>query len=182
MIFDRRWFLVPGLACALLAGCGDYSNEELEFMNALPESDGLAANLPARSSAISPADEAELARTTHGVVNDFNKLLEQLVGMVDAIRSYPPTSRTANSRVWGPFASDDLRDRNPDWQTRMIVSRDDANASAFNYEIAVHRIGTADLAWLPLIRGWFQAGGTAEWVTWRSSRPERAPRVSTCPT
>jgi hypothetical protein len=165
MIFDRRIFLVLPLAAAVAAagasGCGNYSNEDLEFMNALPERDELQANIPDRSSSISPADEAELSRMTHDVTRNFNGLLALLVGMVDTVRSYPPTTRTPDSRIWGPFATDRRDMKNLDWQWRMIVSRDPITVNRFDYEIATHKVGTADTEWPIFIRGWFEAGKTA---------------------
>jgi hypothetical protein len=161
MTFDRRIVLALPLAAAVAAagisGCGNYSNEDLEFMNALPERDALAASIPARSSAISPADEAELAFQTHKVTREFNGLLAVLVGMVDTIRSYPPTTRTPDSRIWGPYPADRRQMKNLDWQTRLIISRSAVVASRFDYEIAAHKVGTADTEWPIFLRGWFQA-------------------------
>ncbi len=56
---------------AALAGCGNYSNEDLEYMNAVPDRDALTANMPARRTSC-PANEAELSKTTHEVVATFN--------------------------------------------------------------------------------------------------------------
>jgi hypothetical protein len=144
---------------AVLAGCGNYSNEDLEFMNALPEQELLQVEIP--RSAILPANEAELARMTHQATQTFNGLLGSLVGMVDWIRSHEPTSRTRDSRTWGPYDADRAKDRNPDWQTRMIVRRDLVEPNQFNYEIAVHENGTADTLWYAFIRGSFHTSETA---------------------
>ena len=148
------------LAALLAAGCGNYSNEDLDYMNALPESSDLRANIP-RVSAVELADEAELARSTHNTTNGFNGLLMSLVGIVDTVRSYPPTARTATSRVWGPFPADRKQLKNLDWETRMTVSRDDTTPNQFDYEIAVHHAGAADTDWPVFISGRFRAGHTA---------------------
>lgn len=165
MIFDRRLVLVLSLATGVfplaLGACGDYSNEDLEFMNALPQSSDLRANIPAVSSAVSPADEAELARQTHDVTTNFNGLATSLVSLVDWIRSFPPTTRTPDSRTWGPFRADPKKMKNLDWQTRMIVSRDMTVADRFDYEIDVHKDGNADTDWPTFISGYFQASHTA---------------------
>jgi len=64
------------LAATLLAGaCGNYSNEDLEFMNAVPAREDLAANMP--RSMILPANEAELSRDTHDVIRTFNGALRR---------------------------------------------------------------------------------------------------------
>jgi hypothetical protein len=153
--------IVIPLLAALVAGCGNYSNEDLEFMNALPQGDALRAEMPAVSPALSPEDEAELAKMTHDTTRGFNAWLGGLVSMVDLVRSFPPTSRTRDSRTWGPFEPDRGKLVNRDWQTRMIMRRNLVNPEQFDYEIAFHKIGTSDLDWPVFIRGWFLAGQTA---------------------
>jgi hypothetical protein len=143
-----------------LAGCGNYSNEDLEFMNALPTSGDLTVDIPARSSAVTILEEAELARETHKTTRELNNLTALLVGLVDAIRSSPPTSRTARSRIWGPFGPGS-NDKNPSWLRRMMVSRDDVDPAKLRFEIAVHEAGASDLAWPALIAGWFDPGRKA---------------------
>jgi hypothetical protein len=157
MTFDRR--LMLGALVVSLAACGNYSNEDLAYMNALPESSDLRASIPPVTGAVELAHEAELARSTHDTTRTFNGLLVSLVDIVDTVRSYSPTARTATSRIWGPFATDPKK--NPGWQTRMIVSIDDLVPDRFDYEIDVHHVGGADTDWPTFIRGWFQSGHTA---------------------
>src|SRR5262245_3345139 len=76
------------LAITLFAGCGNYSNEDLEFMNAVPARQDLIAFIP--RSPILPANEAELAKDTHDVIATFNGALDFLVA-ADLIRTYQPT-------------------------------------------------------------------------------------------
>jgi hypothetical protein len=102
------------LALILTAGCGNYSNEDLEFMNAVPAEGDLSADLPARSAALSPAGEAELSKATHDSIKTFNGTLDFL-GAVEAIRAYQPTSRGPDSRTWGPIPDHD----HPGWQWRF---------------------------------------------------------------
>jgi hypothetical protein len=156
---SRRFGFGLWLAALTAAGCGNYSNEDLEYMNALPENSDLRANIPPVTSAVQLADEAPLARQTHDTTRGFNGLLMGLVDIVDTVRSYPPTARTATSRTWGPFRTDPAKMKNLDWQTRMIVWHDEANpTSQFDYEIDVHKDGNGDLDWPTLIRGSFQVG------------------------
>jgi hypothetical protein len=148
------------MLAALAAGCGNYSNEDLEFMNALPERDALAVAIPPVTSAIALAREAELARATHDTTRGLNALSGSLVAIVDAVRSFPPTARTDSSRIWGPFPNDP-KGKNPTWQTRMIVSRNDNTAGQFDYEIDEHEVGTADTDWSVFVRGFFLGGRSA---------------------
>jgi hypothetical protein len=158
---SRRLALGLVVLCASAAACGNYSNEDLEYMNALPESDALRVNIPPVTSAVELANEAELAKDTHDTTRGLNGLLMGLVGIVDAVRSFPPTARTATSRIWGPFGPGKSQLKNLDWETKMIVSRNDSDPSRFDYEIDVHHQGAADTDWPTLITGWFQVGKTA---------------------
>ena len=157
---SRRLWL--GLAVAALgaSACGDYSNEDLEFMNALPEDSALRVNLPV-ASAVEIADEAELAKTTHDTTAGLNGLVKNLVDVVDLVRSYPPSARTATSRTWGPIPADRSKGVNLDWETRMIMQFDDTVAGQLDYEISTHHAGNPDTDWPVFIQGWFQAGHTA---------------------
>jgi hypothetical protein len=145
----------------LLGACGDYSNEDLEFMNAVPQSSDLHADIPAVTSAVELADEAELAKQTHTVTTTFNGMADTLVTLVDTVRSYPPTSRTPDSRTWGPFGFDKTKLKNLNWQLRVIVARDSTVADRFDYEIDVHKDGNADTDWPAFVSGFFDAGHTA---------------------
>lgn len=145
------------VTAALISGCGNYSNEDLEFMNALPGDDQLAASIPPRSSAITALEEAELARSTHNVTQLFNGIVDDLMRIVDTVRSVSPTTRTPLSRTWGPFPSAD----HPGWQVRMIVSRVPEDPGLFTYELAFHRDGGADTDWPIFLHGQFQVGGSA---------------------
>jgi hypothetical protein len=146
---------ILAIACLVALGCGNYSNEDLEFMSALP--DGQDVSIPIRSAAVTLADEAELAHFTHQVSDGLNGLTSALLGIVDGVRSLSPTSRTPDSRTWGPFPAD----KHPGWQVRMIVSRDPADATQLDYQLAFHLAGGADTDWPLLLSGWFRADGTA---------------------
>ncbi len=159
---DRSSLLVPVVALVFLLGaCGDYSNEDLEFMNAVPQSSDLHADIPAVTSAVELADEAELAKQTHTVTTTFNGLADTLVTLVDTVRSYSPTSRTPTSRTWGPFRFDKTKLKNLNWQMRVVVLRDQTVADRFDYEIDVHKDGNSDLDWPTFVGGFFDSGHTA---------------------
>src|SRR4051812_35717650 len=112
------------------AACGNYSNEDLEFMNAVPARVDIAAEMP--RSLILPGNEAELSRLTHDVVASFNGALDFL-DAADLIRAYQPTGRIPNGRVWGPIPMDD----HPGWQWRFVVTRDPAAPENFSYAFQV---------------------------------------------
>jgi hypothetical protein len=137
------------LAVSLLTACGNYSNEDLEYMNAVPARVDIAAVMP--RSMILPANEAELSRLTHDVVNAFNAMLNFL-DLADHIRTFQPTSRIANGRIWGPAPMEE----NPGWQWRFLVTRNPSEPDMFSYAFQVQPIGGAD-TWIPFIDGSFAA-------------------------
>jgi hypothetical protein len=140
------------LAVALFVGaCGNYSNEDLEFMNAVPARVDIAAVMP--RSMILPANEAELSRLTHDVVAAFNAMLSFLEA-ADFIRTFQPTGRIPNGRVWGPIPMDD----HPGWQWHFVITRDPAAPENFSYDFEVQPVGAGDV-WTPFIDGTFVATG-----------------------
>ena len=100
--------VAPGLG---ISGCGNYSNDDLEFLNALPARENVTVEVPARSAALL-GGAAEGWRTAWTVSRTFNATAEGLLALVDKIRSSYPTSRNGEARVWGPFPSD----RQPAWK------------------------------------------------------------------
>jgi hypothetical protein len=143
--------VVVALAGLASAGCGNYSNEDLEFMQALPEKSDLSADVPTRSAVVL-GDTAELYRMTRNVVVIFNGIVDAFVTLIDTIRAYPPTTREPNVRIWGPFPAQNQ----PGWEVRMVMTRQ--NLATFIYTVDFHRIGSAD-AWINIINGSFAASG-----------------------
>jgi hypothetical protein len=131
-----------------LAACGNYSNEDLEFMNAVPAVEDISAYIPRAALTV---DEAELSRLTHDTILVFNGALKFLEA-ADVIRTYQPTSRIPAGRVWGPIPMD----KQPGWQWRFVVTRDLDELDKFNYRFEVQRIGAGD-TWALFFDGWFAA-------------------------
>lgn len=142
-------FASLALLIATLGACGNYSNEDLEFMNAVPASEDISPNIP--PSKILPANEAELSRLTHDTVGVFNGALDFLSN-ADLIRTYQPTSRIANGRIWGPFPMND----HPGWQWRFVVTRL-PDTDDFKYAFDVQQIGADPDVWISFITGSFAA-------------------------
>jgi hypothetical protein len=145
----KRLFLVAVLT-AIMAACGDYSNEDLVYMSAIPSSSQLAVVLPA---AMVTVMQAELAQDTHTGISNVNSMLDEVLGLVDAIRSYEPTSRTSNSRTWGPFADSN----NKGWQWRLVVTRTDT--TTFTYVLDVEDTTAAAPTWVSFFTGFFDLAG-----------------------
>jgi hypothetical protein len=144
-----------------LAACGDYSNEDIEFMNAVPTSDGLTVNIPAKP--LTTADEAELSAQTHDQVRSFNSLIDGVMAYVEAVRTYEPTSRARDSqgresRTWGPAPATDQDTGEPNgWQWRFVMTRVDGATTSFRYGFDLRPDGGGEDSWTRFIQGAFDA-------------------------
>jgi hypothetical protein len=138
------------VAASALTACGNYSNEDLLFMSAVPTSTQLAVVLPAPLPAVM---QAELAQNTHGGIATVNKLLDEVLGLIDTIRSYEPTTRKADLRIWGPFADSSK----PGWQWELTITRQ-VNGTTFDYQLDVANQATPDV-WVEFLTGTFDAAG-----------------------
>lgn len=137
------------LGACLAAGCGNYSNKDLEFMAAVPTATELAVELPA---AVSTVPEAELAKSTHSAIKNVNDTLTSVLGLVDGIRAFEPTSRTSDSRTWGPYRDD----KHAGWSWRLEVTR--LSATTFAYQLEAQ---SPALVWSPFLTGSFDGQGGA---------------------
>jgi hypothetical protein len=143
---------VLGATLAAVSGCGNYSNEDLEFMNALPEKQDLTADIPVRSAVVL-ADTAELYRMTRNVVVVFNGIVDGFLSVVDTIRSYPATTRLPNERIWGPGPAD----KQPGWLVQLVMIRQ--NLITFDYRLEYLPASAPDSTPLVLMSGTFAASG-----------------------
>jgi hypothetical protein len=136
----------------ILAGCGNYSNDDLDFQLAVPVREELSAKLP---QALVDPNAAEYYRATRDVGTIFNELVVKLTGLVDYIRSFTPSSRNGDERIWGPYPVKD----DPSWEVRLRMARAyDLSDPGFRYLIEFHRAGAAGDPWKPLMTGTFGLG------------------------
>ncbi|MBL8920818.1 MAG: hypothetical protein JNJ54_18280 [Myxococcaceae bacterium] len=150
------------LSVLLFTACGGtWSNRDLEFAAALPSRAELSSKLPTSASSAQPltrrdglnaGDPSQAYADTKKAVTDFNGLLDFFLGVVDSVRSVSPTSRSGDSRTWGPFAAKDA----PGFQfqvTIALVSSDPQET--FGWKLQARKLG--EQAWLDVVRGTFQA-------------------------
>jgi len=163
----RRSAIVLALA---VAGCGNYSNEDLDYLSALPQTDDLSVDAP-KMSAVRPAQEDDALQTTTDVTTKLNTMADDLLALVDQIRSGYPTSRNGNERIWGPGPANG----NPGWQFEFTMTKDvTAVPVTFEYSLLMIPPGaTADGA-LTVLTGTFQATGGAHGVGHLSLTPAAA--------
>jgi hypothetical protein len=137
-------------------GCGNYSNDDVDFELALPDKGDMEAKLQIRDSRV---DSAEYYKTTRSAVLAFNGLIVNLTAFVDTVRGYAPTSRNGNARTWGPFADD----KNAGWQLRVVMQRSTESATLLHmdYWVQVRPAGQGDSAWVSLLVGQYTSQGGA---------------------
>lgn len=150
------------LGLSMFSACGgSWSNRDLEFAAALPSRAELSSKLPASGSSAQPltrsdglnAGEASKAYAdTQQATKDFNGLLDFFLGAVDSVRMVPPTSRSGESRTWGPFSTKDA----PGFQFQVIIALVATEPTdAYGWKVQAKKLGTAE--WIDLVRGSFQA-------------------------
>jgi hypothetical protein len=92
----------PLAALFLLTACGNLSNEDIAFAEALPRTGDLHVSVPVQTA--QPA--CALGAATQWVIgardtgNKLNAAVDAVLGIVDAIRHATPTSRKPDLRVW----------------------------------------------------------------------------------
>src|SRR5262245_18649358 len=145
--------IVVAAAAAAWGGCGNYSNEDVEYQLALPEQNELEAKLP---QALTVEDSAEYYRTTRDTVFFFNGILDSLLGLVEHVRRHPATKREVGKRIWGPFQGD-----KPGWTMMITMERVPKTgvAERFDYSFEVRPSGDPTAAWIPLLWGSYLPSG-----------------------
>ncbi|ATB49139.1 hypothetical protein [Corallococcus macrosporus] len=151
--------------CLALAACGgDFSNDDLEFLNALPRREDLAAKLPAKGSGrvgggltarsdglvVRLGETSELMGDTEETGRAFNTSVDALLSLLEDIRGLPPTTREPDRRVWGPFQDRDHAGHD----VRFVMTRE---APSFDYRLEYRRTGAGEAAWWAFLSGTFAA-------------------------
>jgi len=128
------------LVVASIAGCGNYSNDDLAFMEALPREEALVTTLPGQGALTLDADE--WYRNTKALVAIFNGAVESSLLLVGKIRRNLPTRRIPDGRIWGPFPADDK----PGWSWMMVMTlgQDATGATTFAYRLGFLPTGRSD--------------------------------------
>jgi hypothetical protein len=127
-------FLAVALSMAA-AACGNYSNEDLEFMSAIPQTADVELEVPRRGLLVTAAT-AEGWRTTLEVTRTLNRTAGAFLSLIDRIREHAPTRRLPDERIWGPFPADE----HPGWQTEFRMRRElgpDGVTTGFGYTLAM---------------------------------------------
>ena len=149
------------LVLLALGGC-NWSNQDIEFLYALPNSAALGARSPdqpgalqqglgQQSAALSVAAPSAMFQKTVGAAQGFNSMLFAILDALDRVTDLPPTRREANRRIWGP-----VRDRQrPNLEVRLIVerARQPDDSFVYGWRIQIRRVGELESAWIALVEG-----------------------------
>src|ERR1700737_2968631 len=156
-----------GVICLIcVVGCGgNYSNEDVEFINALPVRGDLESKLPqatakalesTRRDAVAVDQPSQVYLDTKAASDSFNNFLFLLLSLIDDIRKIPPTHRDGDRRIWGPFPSNDY----PNVKVQVVIER--RQPAFYEYRIEQQLKSVPSSApWVPLITGQFRATGGA---------------------
>jgi hypothetical protein len=144
------------ISLATLLGCGNYSNEDIDFQLALPEQSEIEAKPP---QALIHADSAEYFIKTREAVAQFNGSLSRSIDLIEKVRGYTPTTRQGNRRIWGPFP----HETHPGWLVRVVMDKSDVPEQPYllgiKYAVQLSRRGTID--WYDFLTGSYISAGSA---------------------
>ena len=89
-------------ALFLLSACGNLSNEDIAFAEALPRTGDLQVSLPAQSTqpACTRGQASQWVTGARDTGNKINAGIDDVLGIVNAIRMATPTRRQPDLRVW----------------------------------------------------------------------------------
>jgi hypothetical protein len=153
----------PILLCLALAACGgSWSNRDLEFASALPSRAELRSKLPTAAATTSPltgtgtrrdglnvGDPSAAYADTKAAQASFNGVLDFFLGVLDTVRALPPTTRTGDTRTWGPYPDS----QNSGYQFSVTVHQE--TATVFTWRVSAEPI--AGGAALVIVDGAFTA-------------------------
>lgn len=151
----RSRSLAAALGSLALAACGNYSTDDIAFIEAMPTRETLRVAVPAQPPppASCPAGLGQATEWTDarnaGV--GMNAGLDWILGVVDVVRSTDPSERHRDWRVWGPFPDG----KHPGFRIRVVVSRSTGADGIPVYQFAFQVLGPGAPDWTPLIEGQF---------------------------
>lgn len=127
-----RGLLAAALAAAS-AGCGNYSTEDLRFLSALPYREDLRVVVPVEgaptatgltgtalaSLACPDIGDADVWKWAKPTSDGLNRGVDWVIGLIDSVRAYPPTTRREDYRRWGPFDAE----HHPGRELQIVIER-----------------------------------------------------------
>ncbi|OJH39034.1 hypothetical protein BON30_21520 [Cystobacter ferrugineus] len=146
------------LGCLATACGGNISNDDLQFLNALPTREDLSAKLPGAERVwemgssrqrVAPLALGELSQfyaNTRRAADDFNRGLDGVFSYLEGVRKSSPTTRTPEFRIWGPMENP----RHPGHEVRFKMER---KPEGFTFWIEFRPVGSDEAAWWSALEG-----------------------------
>jgi len=141
------------LAALGASACGDFSTDDIAFLEALPTRESMRVSLPGSAGAAlcgGLGDAKSVFEARDGGAK-MNAALEFVLTIVDVVRTLPPSKRRHDERIWGPFP-----DRNhPGVEIQFTIHRNwqgDFPTFDFAFEARRPADGTG---WASIIDGQF---------------------------
>lgn len=133
------------IAVLMLTACGTWSNEDLEYLYALPTKAELKSQLGTASTSqglrrdpLSVGEDSPVYAQTKAQSDAFNTFIDNVLTNLESIRQFPPTTRLDNSRIWGPFRDD----KNKGFEVKVEITRvDGSNGTKYTWSIQLRPIG-----------------------------------------
>ncbi len=153
----------PSLAALALAlaACGNYSTDDIAFIEALPPPEALSVALPTpRAQAALGAGQTAVTCGPLGAATEWTQALATgtkmnaglgwILGAVDLARSREPSERHRDWRVWGPFPDGS----HPGFEIRLLMTRSEGadGIPVYAFSFDARRSG---IDWTALIDGRF---------------------------
>jgi len=137
----------------LLCACGNLSNEDVAFLEAIPQKQQLHVAIPQGSTSqnLCTNGAADVYASAKSTGTSINAGVDDIVALVDAIRKVTPTTRDVDSRTWGPFPDKD----HAGVFIQVVMSRElDASRTPWRF---IYTISAARPpgAYLPILEGEF---------------------------
>ncbi|EPX56975.1 hypothetical protein D187_006729 [Cystobacter fuscus DSM 2262] len=152
------------LGCLATACGGNISNDDLQFLNALPTRELLSAKLPGAESvrrmgisrqrvdSLALGEPSRLYDITRQAADEFNGGFDGVLSILEETRKSPPTTRAPELRIWGPAQDPG----NPGHEMRIMMTRE---AERFDYRVQFRPMGSDEEAWWSALVGSFQSEG-----------------------
>jgi hypothetical protein len=136
------------LLCLSSACGGNWSNRDLEFVNALPRPAELRSKLPdtaqnkeplsgvsTRRDGLQVGDPSKSYQDARRAQRDFNNLIDYCLNVIETVRKLAPTQRTSDSRIWGPYPDE----KNPGYEIQIGIRQ--RSADTFSWAVQVRPKG-----------------------------------------
>ena len=148
-----RSLVISALALGCLAGCGGtLSNDDIAFIEAVPQKESLHVNVPPRSAqALSTLGRADVFIRAQDIARGVNGGLDGVLGLLDFIRGVTPSTRSQTGRTWGPWADRE----HPGVEYQVVMEREaDAQGALYRFRYSLNA-RRAPGGYLPIIDGAF---------------------------